>query len=67
MSSESSLIAKKIRDLVIIQNKNYFTDPYKKEPGIAKNMILIAMMASAVFLTQTILTLMNWVKKIEKL
>jgi hypothetical protein len=65
MPSESSLIAKKIRDLVIIQNQKSQYVGSLKEPGIIKNFILVSLLGAAVFLTSLTLLLVNCVKKFE--
>ncbi len=65
MPSESSLIAKKIRDLVVIQNQKSQYVGTQKEAGIFKNFILVSLLGVAVFLTSLTLALVNCVKRFE--
>jgi hypothetical protein len=60
MSSEASVIARKLQNFLVIEN-----EPIKKEPGFFTNLILVLLMGSAVILTQMTLFLVKLTKRIE--
>lgn len=64
MQSESSAIARKIRELIVIQNQAKIV-PIKEEPGIMRNILMIGLMGFAVFFTQITLQLVNWTKRLN--
>lgn len=71
--SETSAIARKLQHLILVENEGAApvsrSRPsrlqVKEEPGIIKNIILIALMGMAVILTQMSLTLVKWTKQLE--
>jgi hypothetical protein len=74
MESETSAIARKLQDFVLIENTGlppptrakHNEQRKKEEPGIFKNILLIALMASAVFFTHITLVLVKWTKRLEE-
>ena len=61
MSSESSVIARRLQNFIVIENEKL----EKSEPGILKNMLLVSLMGAAVVLTQLTLILIKWTKRLE--
>ena len=60
---ETSAIARKLQNFPVDEDIKYFEQ--KHEPGIFKNVLLICLMASAVFLTHITLILVKWTKQLE--
>ncbi len=78
MESESSAIARKLQNILVLDNavprKSKFGSQYtharpyvqeKEEPGIFKNILLITLMGAAVLFTQMSLILVKWTKRLE--
>jgi hypothetical protein len=71
MESESSAIARKLQNYLLIENaeprdlRKLPNVQTKEEPGIFKNLLLISLMGAAVLLTQMSLVLVKWTKRIE--
>jgi hypoxanthine-guanine phosphoribosyltransferase len=73
MESETSAIARKLQNFVLIENEQIHEPHFNREalaqaenePGILKNILLIILMGSAVFFTHLSLVFVNWTKKLE--
>ena len=63
MSSETSVIARKLKNFIVIENAREKIE--KPEPGFLKNLLLVSLMGSAVFLTQLTLLVVRVVKRLE--
>ena len=65
MSTEASVIARKLRNYIVIENqksRSEINSAQKSEPGIIKNILIISLMGLSVVFTQATLLLVKWTK-----
>lgn len=72
MEAEASVIARRIRERIIIENRKPLyahrlpkVEAVKREPARWKTLLAIGLMALSVVLTQTTLILVNAAKRLE--
>jgi hypothetical protein len=68
MQSEASVVARKVRDFIVVDNHQPHMQEQveeKKEPGILRNIALITLMSLSVVSTQITLILVKWTKALD--